>query len=347
MGAARADTGAAPQSAADLPPASAFVRWTSAIVVASFCAGGVVCAALALLAREEVDQEIWQTDGRWWALAFAFGAVGAGLVVLHAIGSDKGYGIFRSLIGTDRRFSTSLTQLGLWTVAIVTGVAFLLGRVMFENGATLDTVLSGDRWDEYLLLLGGPFAAAVIAKGVVTYKVSNGTLQKSEAAAASPTQVFTGDSGTADLVDAQYLLFNVVALAYFVVQLIAECELPAMPAPLLALTSGTAATFVASKAVARNAPTVTSITPGSTKPGGQVRIFGTNFDPADKDDQARRITIAISGWTETIYTSQSSDTEVIFTVPYGVEPGRHTVKVTSTAGVETIPHDLEVVAAKP
>ncbi len=34
-----------------------------------------------------------------------------------------------------------------------------------------------DRYAEYLILLGGPFGAAVLAKGIVTYKLDGGTLQ--------------------------------------------------------------------------------------------------------------------------------------------------------------------------
>ena len=32
--------------------------------------------------------------------------------------------------------------------------------------------------DEYLILLGGPFAAAVLARGITGSKVENGTIQK-------------------------------------------------------------------------------------------------------------------------------------------------------------------------
>lgn len=317
--------GTTPQSAAALSPASAFVRWASFAFSGAFFAAGVLFVILAVATVNDKDRKILLSDGRWWSLAFAFGTVGFGLLILHLTGRDKGYGIFRPLIGTDVRFSTSLTQLGLWTVAVVTAVGFLLGRVMFE-GATLAEALSGKRWDEYLLLLGGPFAAAVIAKGVVTYKVSAGTLQKSDAPAASPAQVLTSDHGNADLIDAQYLLFNVVALAYFVVQVVRTSELPEMPAPLLALTSGTAAAYVASKAAARNAPTITSVTPTSVKPGGQVRVFGTNFDPADKNDVDRRITVALGGWTDTIYPTTSKDTEVIFTLPAAVALGEREIR---------------------
>ncbi|HEX2029702.1 MAG TPA: hypothetical protein VHF25_17110 [Nitriliruptorales bacterium] len=51
--------------------------------------------------------------------------------VLH-IRDDKGSGIFRPLIGGDNRCSTSLMQIGLWTVLVATALAFLLGRVVFE-----------------------------------------------------------------------------------------------------------------------------------------------------------------------------------------------------------------------
>lgn len=134
-------------------------------------------------------------------------------------------GIFRPLIGADGRFPTSLTQVGLWTLLIVTAMAFFIGRFMFE-GVEIAEVLPQDTWSDYLILLSGPFAAAALAKGVTTYNVAAGTLQKSEPPAPSVTQLATNDYGSADLVDTQYLLFNVVAMGY---SLIAVFKSPVLP----------------------------------------------------------------------------------------------------------------------
>jgi hypothetical protein len=339
--------GTTPSSTEDqLPEASAGLKLFSWTVACMFAGAEVLIGIGALAAKLQQDNKFLLTTGRWCALLFGVGTIAFGLLILQLLNSGKGvgkgYGILRPLIGKDRRFSTSLTQLGLWTIALCTGFAYLLGRVMFD-GSKFDVVVPSDRWDEYLLLLGGPFAAAVLAKGIVTYKLQEGTLQKSEPSSTTPTQVVKGDDGTADLVDAQYLLFNVVALGYYVVQLSKTSILPEIPSPLLALTGATAAAFVANKAAQRNTPTVTSVLPLTAEAGDKVTIYGTNFDPGDKQDLSRRVTIGLSGFSGTIpAVGRPSDTSASFLVPWAAQAGHQTVRLTTTAGVETEPHDLEI-----
>jgi len=250
-------------------------------------------------------------------------------------------GIFRPIIGADGRFSTGLTQLAIWTLAIGTALGFLLGRSMFE-GVSLSGALPESTWDDYLILLGGPFAAAVLAKGIVTYKVDAGTLQKSEPAAPQITQVATNDSGSVDLVDSQYLLFNIIALGYFTITLVNTAVLPTIPPTLLAMTSGTAALYVANKAAQRNAPSITSVSPRTAAPGDEVTVLGGNFDPGDRGDLLRRITVTMSGYQRIIYPKPTSDTRAVFRVPDDVPAGKRTLKLTSSAGVETEDTDIEI-----
>lgn len=284
-------------------------------------------------------------SGRVFAHAFSAGLLGLALLLLHA--SDRqitGYGLFRPIIGADGRFSTSLTQLGLWTIAVGTALAYLLGRVLVEDQALAD-VLPEDTWDQYLILLGGPFAAAVLAKGIVTYKLDRGTLQKSEADAPVVAQVGTTDDGSPDLVDSQYLLFNVIALGYFAVEMVRRGVLPTMPGPLLAMTGATAALYVGTKAAQRNAPSITSVSPPTAAPGDEVTVLGINFDPAEAGDEDRRVSVALSGYAATIWSSDTSDTRIRFLVPAGAEPGPQEVAVTSSAGAQTPPHPVEIRSA--
>jgi hypothetical protein len=229
----------------------------------------------------------------------------------------------------------------IWTLAAGSGFAYLLGRAIFE-GKALGDVLPGRAWDEYSILLGGPFAAAVLAKGTVTYKLDAGTLQKSEAQAPAAGQVATNDEGAVDLVDSQYLLFNVIALGYFVVEIVRRGVLPEMPGPLLAMTSATAGLYVANKAAQRNAPQITSVSPATAGPSQTVAVLGINFDPADGTDSGRRVTVALTGCPETIYSTQTSDTQVLFVVPATAAAGDQAVSVTSTAGVQTPVHPLQI-----
>lgn len=328
--------GGPPESDASTPAGLAlFAGW---VVVGLLVAGAVVGWIAAGVADEPV---LDQDPGRWRALAFALSVIGGGLLLLQLIGRSSGYGVFRPVVGSDNRVSTSLTQLAVWTVTLVTTLAFLTGRVLFEDQA-FATVVPGERWDEYLLLLGGPFAAAVIAKGTVTYKLSQGTMQKSTAVEASPAQVVTGDSGSADLVDAQYLLFNLVALGYLVVALVRTPVLPEMPSTLLALTGATAAGYVANKAAVRNAPRITSVSPAVVNVGDWVTVYGANFDPADAADPDRRIFVTLTGYDDSLYSTQSSDTYVRVRIPPTATAGHQQLTVTSTAGFATEAHHVEI-----
>ena len=118
---------------------------------------------------------------------------------------------------------------------------------------------TGSAWPDYLALLGGPFAGLVIAKAAVTTKTDT-ALQKTPAdnAGANPAQVVTDDDGQPDLVDSQYLLFNLAALTYVIVGIAKTDALPQIPGLLLALTGASAAAYAANKTVTQNKPTVSA-----------------------------------------------------------------------------------------
>lgn len=330
---------AAERAADDLPVASRPVQLGSAVIVGVYLglsALGILAGLIRGLRSQNADAT--------WAFAAAFGAVGLVLLLLHTM-SEKKYGILRPLIGDDRRFSTSLTQAGLWTLAIGTAMAWLLFRAALAS-EDLAVVLPDDRMDDYLILLAGPFAAAIAAKGIVVFKIAGGTLQKTEAPTTEVKQVATDDGGATDLVDAQYLLFNVIAILYFAVQLTRTGALPVIPEVLLGLTSLTAATYVGNKAARRNAPVITSLSPTAMTAGTKVMLLGSNFDPngATAPDY-RIVTITITGLPASIEIPTYTNTRVWFTLPAGATPGLQTLRLTSTAGVESAARDVEVLGA--
>jgi hypothetical protein len=150
----------------------------------------------------------------------------------------------------------------------------LLTTLTFIAPLTAKEAFGGD-WNPYFLLLGGPFAAAVAAKGIVTAKVQKDPTSKTNTTGASETAVDTtettqvdatagdiimNDNGDTDLVDTQYTLFTAVAIAYFVGTLVvttidyvhgsrADVGLPEIPSALLGLTSLSALTYVGNKTV--------------------------------------------------------------------------------------------------
>ena len=344
-------------NAEKLPEASRAVQRTSLAIVSLYIALAVVWGVRGLAVGMQ-SREQGVSNGRQdalvlastqaWVHCLAFLSVGVGLLILHLIGLGNGkYGVMRPLIGADRRFSTSLATLGLWTLLIVTALAYLLFRSQLVPGTDLDELLPPENWEQYLVLLGGPFAAAILVKGIVTYKLANGTLQKTESSNAELRQVATNDGGGSDIVDTQYLLFNLVAQVYFVVALMRTGRLPVLPEVLLALTSLTAATYVGNKFAARNAPTITSVAPRSITTGSTVTVMGTNFDPNGSIVDGRIVTVTITGLTEPISVPAPNytDTIVRFTAPNvsGLSSGPSELRVISTAGLETPPAAVDIV----
>ena len=110
-----------------------------------------------------------------FALTWA-GPVTAAVLILVAcisVGQDKG-GLVAFAVGKDNRLSTSKLQVVLWTIAIVFAFFFFLFQIL--KGASGAAFNSLD--PAYLLLLGGPFAAAVLAKAATTSKTNEGTVQQ-------------------------------------------------------------------------------------------------------------------------------------------------------------------------
>lgn len=208
--------------------------------------------------------------------------------------STKTSGLTSLVSGKDRRASTSKIQLLLWTLLIGGILAFIAAYSAMDSSGgktfqctkdytTFCVPEEPDDWAPFLVLLGVPAAAAVTAKGIVAYKVVNGTLQKSEAEETKSAQVVSNDNGEADLVDVQYLLFNLIAFAYVFGLFLYQHELKPVPDLLLGLTSTAAATYVLNKALATNKPTITAVTPSAIKPGDMVYITGENLLVAGSD----------------------------------------------------------------
>jgi hypothetical protein len=95
------------------------------------------------------------------AVVVAILLTAAVLAVMSAFRGRDG-GLRSYLIGGDGRFSTSQTQAALWTLAL----AFVLACLLLRFGKPVGTFAAGfDSLDQaYLLLLGGPAAAWVLAR---------------------------------------------------------------------------------------------------------------------------------------------------------------------------------------
>jgi hypothetical protein len=120
----------------------------------------------------------------WWtgaldATIVTAATVFAVIALLSLLMHGDNGGLWRLIIGKDGRFSTSLTQAALWTLALSYGLLYLLLRSNLCTGGTscVPTPTAFDELDAtYLFLLGGRFAAAAAAKVTVATKVSAGTI---------------------------------------------------------------------------------------------------------------------------------------------------------------------------
>jgi hypothetical protein len=279
-----------------------------------------------------------------WALAFGTGTVFVGLALLTLLGGSS-YGAFSALIGTDGRTSTSKVQAGLWTVVLAWGIAYLLGRHLFEH-QPLRYVLPQGTWDQYLLVLGGPFAAAVLAKGIVTYQLSNGTLTKTTVGPDQATinQVLQNDANQTSLVDSQYFLFNLVAIVYFLVQIARKPVLPTMPAVLLAATSGAAALYVGYKAVSTNKPVISSVVPRTARVGDLLTITGSNILGGGT---ASQVQVQMAQFGSLAVQGKPTDSQVQATLPPAAPTGPQELFVVSGAGNSSDSYNMWVMADAP
>lgn len=210
----------------------------------------------------------------------------------QAAGSVVREGMRGLLVGTDGRTSTSKSQALLWTLLVAFALAYIASRSMlnpaehFQCLADKDiNCVPGDTWQVYLILLGLPTGALVVAKGVTASKVAGGTLQKvTSEEGASLADLTTDDAKNTDLVDVQYLIFNLIAMLWFVMAFAQKGRLPEIPDVLLALTGTAAGVYVLNKGLLNNKPAITSITPSAVLPGETITIAGRNLLVGPKKD---------------------------------------------------------------
>jgi hypothetical protein len=185
------------------------------------------------------------------------------------------------VVGVDNRTSTSKAIATAWTFLVAWGLFSAVVALVLGADLTWPSLQ-----EEYLLLLGGPFAAAILAK----YATSNQADSKpdGEVGESSPAQLVTNDSGDADLGDFQYVVFSVIGIAYFLSQFIGELAtgFPDLPPTLTGLMLTSTGGYAAKKLLAQQAPTLISVVPVSAVQGGTADVFGMNLTvpPSASDD---------------------------------------------------------------
>ncbi len=270
--------------------------------------------AVALVAPPVVGALVWHLKGTGdrprdlaWSLYGVTAFLILALLVTELVGRTsrnpvrRRYGYLEVLIGADGYASTSKAVAWIWTLILAAALVLLSCMTWF--GELNARSAFGSRWDPYLLLLGGPFASLVLAKGITVAKAggpsggSPSTPAGSGAIATTPSQptgandaadgpetpgvsdLLKGKSGDTSLTDTQYVLFSLVAIVYFLGAFtnnlvkyagnttVATIGLPEIPAALLGLTSLAALTYIGAKVVETNGLRFVSITPNPGKVG--------------------------------------------------------------------------------
>jgi hypothetical protein len=235
------------------------------------------------------------------------------------------------VVGADNRISTSKLLAVMWTGILV----FLILGIVFESfGSPATFTKQIEAIDPvYLILLGGPFAAAVLAKGIVSQAVASGTTQKPAAATPSASDAFSDDDGNTSLVDTQYLIFNALAAVIVLGQFITAPTggAPTVPGFLAGLTGASATTYVANKAInqTKNPPTISMVTPPTVRGGSAVVVIGSNFV---MDSDTDNPSVFIAGIQADVVGDPTA-TNIAVTVPREAGVGQLAVTVTTASGL--------------
>jgi hypothetical protein len=140
------------------------------------------------------------------------------------------------------------------------------------------------------------------------------------------------DVGDTDLGDFQYVLFNLVALAFFFSTLISHPAngLPDLPPLLVGLALTSAATYTAKKAaVSAAGPQLTSLFPTTATANDPIDLYGRNLVT---DGVAPKISVGPStvASVDVVQTAGSGD-HLKFLLPTSLQAGDQQVRVTIAA----------------
>jgi hypothetical protein len=305
-----------------------------------------------------------------YAVGTSLGVLTLVLLVLWGVNRSQG-GFLAPLRDPGHRLSTSSTQAGLWTVVLAFAFTFFGARLAFGAMTHTEFLEAAETFTPtYLLLLGGPFAAAALVRLNYNAKKDDGSVQKTSDVETRLSQVITNDAGRTSLNDCQFFLFNCVAIAIFIVMLANQpSELPEIPETLVGLTSVSALAYVTTKAVANQKPLISTIVRADTttadtfNPGSPIEIRGFNFVPEGangEDLNATRVRFKSSvesGPTWVVGADQTADNRdpvkkiarvesgrVYATIPPAITPAAYDVQVVTVTGAESDGYRLTVTA---
>jgi hypothetical protein len=186
----------------------------------------------------------------------------------------------------------------------------------------------------YFVLLGSPFAAALLAKALTQFKVARGTLTKAPGTP-SMYDLISDDNGNVDLYDFQYVLFNILALLIVIVSFAVHPDygLPDIPVFIAVLTGISALIYAMNKATAVNTPQITSVMPSPARVGDVITITGVQlFSPTAREALPA---VTIGGISATKVATLPGAADTVTAVVTDARPG--TIALAGTVDVVVTP----------
>jgi hypothetical protein len=245
------------------------------------------------------------------------------------------------IAGKDNRTSTSKTVVYAWTIAIAFGLLSLVVAIWLGDHGPWDKQVDRGLQEEYLLLLGGPFAAAVLAKYATISQAE--TKPSAPPGDAAPSQLLTDDNGDTDLGDFQYVLFNAIGLTFFLGDFIGDLGsgFPVLPPLLTGLLLTSTAGYGAKKLLPQVPPMLTSVIPAAAAPAARVEVFGHNLSV----QASVEVFVGTLEATVVAHDLVLGNDRLTVVVPAAAKPGSAPITVVRADGVQA--RDANGVTALP
>ena len=245
------------------------------------------------------------------------------------------------IAGKDNRTSTSKTVVYAWTIAIAFGLLSLVVAIWLGDHGPWDKQVDRGLQEEYLLLLGGPFAAAVLAKYATTSQAE--TKPSAPPGDAAASQLLTDDNGDTDLGDFQYVLFNAIGLTFFLGDFIGDLAsgFPVLPPLLTGLLLTSTAGYGAKKLLPQVPPMLTSVIPAAAAPAARVEVFGHNLSV----QASVEVFVGTLKATVVAHDLVLGNDRLTVVVPAAAKPGSAPITVVRADGVQA--RDANGVTALP
>ncbi|MDQ1563628.1 MAG: hypothetical protein QOI14_579 [Actinomycetota bacterium] len=243
------------------------------------------------------------------------------------------------LSGVDNRVSTSKTVVFAWTIAVAFGLLSLIVAIWLGDHAPWDVEVNRGLQDDYLLLLGGPYAAAILAKYATSSQQDTKT--SGPVGGAATAQLVTDDNGNTDLGDFQYVLFNAIGLMFFLGNFIGDLGegFPDLPPILTGLMLTSTGGYAAKKFLQQAVPTLISVIPASAAAGASVQIFGANLEvpasaAAGGQDLHPTVLVGSKSATVTAHDLVLGNDRLTITIPADAVAGSASISVARADGVQ-------------